>query len=66
MTCEQYQSLPLDERSPEDRLAIELAKVLYLYVLWRDGAEPGYSSLNIGAGAPGATQLSSEPMGAII
>ncbi|KAF9652364.1 hypothetical protein BDM02DRAFT_3089237 [Thelephora ganbajun] len=26
MSCEQYQSLPMDERSPEDQLAIELAK----------------------------------------
>jgi len=26
MTCEQYQSLPMDERSLEDQLAIELAK----------------------------------------
>ena len=27
MSCEKYQSLPLDERTPEDRLAIELAEV---------------------------------------
>ena len=30
MTCEKYQSLPPDERSPEDQLLIELAKV-FLY-----------------------------------
>ncbi|KAF9459774.1 hypothetical protein BDZ94DRAFT_995454 [Collybia nuda] len=26
LTCEEYQALPLDERSPEDRLLLELAK----------------------------------------
>ena len=35
MSCEQYQSLPTDERSPEDQLAIELAKVSYVPVLSR-------------------------------
>ena len=33
MSCEDYQSLPADERSPEDQLAIELAKVPYFPVL---------------------------------
>ena len=35
MSCEQFQSLPLDERSPEDRLAIELAEVSFIPVLSR-------------------------------
>ena len=30
MSCEEYQTLPPDERSPEDQLAIELAKVQYI------------------------------------
>ncbi|KAF7323970.1 RBR-type E3 ubiquitin transferase [Mycena kentingensis (nom. inval.)] len=30
LSCEQYQALPVDERSPEDRLLLELAKVLAL------------------------------------
>ncbi|KAG5654567.1 hypothetical protein H0H81_000092 [Sphagnurus paluster] len=28
LTCEEYQALPLDERSPEDRLLLDLAKVI--------------------------------------
>ena len=66
MTCEEFQSLPLDERSPEDRLAIKLAKVSHLPALWRDKAKPGYSSPSCGADAPGAAQLLSEPGGATI
>ena len=32
-TCDQYKSLPADEQSPEDRLAIKLAKVFDIIVL---------------------------------
>ena len=60
MTCEQYQSLPADERSPEDRLAIELARVLYFHICFR-GAEltPLCLRPNNGAGALDVTLLSS-------
>ena len=33
MTCEKYQSLPSRERSPEDHLVIELAKVSYIHAI---------------------------------
>ena len=36
MSCEEYQSLPVDERSPEDQLAIELAKVFYLCPVFQE------------------------------
>ena len=39
MSCEKYQSLPLDERTPEDRLAIELAEVPYIHMLLMNEAE---------------------------
>jgi len=66
MSCEKYQSLPLDERTPEDRLAIELAEVPYTPMLWRIEAESRNYSPNNGAGVLGATRLSSEPGGATI
>lgn len=64
MTCEKYQSLPLDERSPEDQLLIELAKVSYIHVLLRNEAEPTYSSPKSGVDALGVKQSSSEIRGA--
>ena len=66
MSCERYQSLPLGERSPEDRLAIELAKVPHTPALWRNEAKSIYSSPSDGADAPGAVQSSSELGGATI
>jgi len=63
MTCEEYQSLPLDERSPEDQLVIELAKVSSIHMLLRNEAEPTHSSPKSGVDALGATQLSSEIRG---
>ena len=36
MDCKQYQALPMDERSPEDRLALQLAEVLSIRVLFRE------------------------------
>jgi len=66
MSCEKYQSLPLDERSPEDRLIIELAKVSYLHALQKDETDPTRSSPKSGAGALGATQWSNETRGATI
>ena len=60
MTCEKYQSLPPDERSPEDQLLIELAKVSYIHVLLRNDAKLTYSSPKSGADALGARQLLNE------
>ena len=40
MNCEQYQSLPMDERSPEDQLAIELARVFEIPIFCRNEADP--------------------------
>jgi len=60
MSCEQYQSLPMDERSPEDQLAIELAKVSYIPVLSRGTKlKPSHSRPNNGADALDVMQLSS-------
>jgi hypothetical protein len=60
MSCEQYQSLPVDERSPEDQLAIELAKVSYIPVFLRNETETFFHFRpNNGAGALDATRLSS-------
>jgi hypothetical protein len=60
MSCEQYQSLPMDERSPNDQLAIELAKVFFTHVLSRGTRlKPSHSSLINGVDALDATQLSS-------
>lgn len=66
MSCEKYQSLPLDERTPEDRLAIELAEVPHIHMLLVNEAESKNSSPNNGAGALGATRSSSERGGATI
>jgi len=60
MTCEKYQSLPPDERSPEDQLLIELAKVSYIHMLSRNEVKLTYSSPNNGADALGARQLLNE------
>ena len=65
MTCEKYQSLPPDERSPEDQLLIELAKVSYIRVLLRIETKLTHSSPKSGADVLGATQSSSESTGAI-
>ena len=58
MDCEQYQSLPMDERSPEDQLAIELAKVLYPPILYRNEAELIHLRPNNGADVLDAMQSS--------
>jgi len=58
MSCERYQSLPLDE--------LELAEVPFIPVLLRNEAESRNSSPNNGADAPGATRSSSEPRGMTI
>ena len=60
MSCEQYQSLPMDERSPEDQLAIELAKVSYFPVISRGTRlKPSHPRLNNGADVLDVTPLSS-------
>jgi len=64
MTCEKYQSLPLDERSPEDQALIELAKVSYIHVFPRNEAELTHSRPKSGADALGVRQSSSETRGA--
>jgi len=66
MTCENYQALPPGERSPEDQLLIELAKVFYIHVLSRNEAEPTHSSPKSGVDALDVRQSSSETRGATI
>ena len=56
MSCKTYRSLPLDERSPEDRLVIELAKVPCILVFQKNEAEPIHSSLKSGADVRGAAR----------
>ena len=59
MSCEDYQSLPADERSPEDQLAIELAKVSCFPIPRRNEPERSHSSPNNGVDALDATRSSS-------
>ena len=60
MSCEQYQSLPVDERSPEDQLAIALAQVPYPCALLRGmKLKPLIHRQKNGEGVQDATRSSS-------